>query len=86
MTLIILVLILLTVGCSHTMYVKEGGTPQQFDADKLDCEDKMVQMYGDYAQMQQGDALMARDGDWRRCMFSKGYRETTEQEVKATQP
>ena len=82
MTLIILVLTLLTVGCSHTMYVKEGGTPQQFDADKFDCEDKMVQMYGDYAQMQMGDTMMARDADWRRCMFSKGYRETTEKEVK----
>ncbi len=82
MTLIILVLTLLTAGCSHTMYVKEGGTQQQFDADKFACEQKAVRMYGDYAQMQMGDTMMARDDDWRRCMFSKGYRETTEKEVK----
>ena len=82
MALIILLSVLLTAACSHTVFVKEGASQQQFNADKSDCEQTVVTMYGDYAQMQMGDAMMARDDDWRRCMFIKGYRETAEQEAK----
>lgn len=78
-----LVLIASTSGCAKTMLTKEGYSPQQFEADKFDCEQKVVTMYGGYAQMGMGHAIMAKD-DMRRCLFAKGYREMTEEEKART--
>jgi hypothetical protein len=72
----------LITGCSQTMLVKDGMTPQQFEADKFDCEQKVVTMYGGYAQMGAGHAIMARQ-DMIRCMQVKGYRTVSMTEVEA---
>jgi hypothetical protein len=78
---VIVGLALFIAGCSGITFTKEGITQQQFEADKFDCEQKVVTMYGGYAQMGVGHAIVARD-DLRRCMFTKGYREATAQETK----
>jgi hypothetical protein len=75
---------LLLAGCSQTLLVKDGLTPQQFEADKFDCEQKVITMYGGYAQMGAGHAIMARQ-DMFRCMGAKGYREATAEEYQANQ-
>ena len=74
--LVPLAVLLFSVGCSQTIYVKDGSTAQQFEADKFDCEQKVITMYGGYAQMGLGHAIMAR-GDIGRCLLSKGYRESS---------
>lgn len=72
--------LLLLGGCSKTVLVKDGLTPQQFEADKFDCEQKVITMYGGYANMGLGHAVGARQ-DMFRCMQAKGYREATSEEV-----
>lgn len=59
-------------GCAKPIYVKTGATPQDVEADHFDCEQKVVTMYGGYARMGPGHAIMA-GGDLDRCMRSKGY-------------
>lgn len=71
-------------GCSQTLLVKDGLTPQQFEADKFDCEQKVATMYGGYANMGPGHAVYARQ-DMFRCMTAKGYREATAEEYQANQ-
>jgi hypothetical protein len=71
-------------GCAQTLLVKDGMTPQQFEADKFDCEQKVVTKYGGYAQMGPGHAVMARQ-DIFRCMGTKGYREATSEERTAAE-
>jgi hypothetical protein len=82
-------LVLALAGCAQTMYVKDGGTPQEFEADKFDCEHKVVTMYGGYTQMGIGHAIMARQ-DMQRCIESKGYRQMSslppEKQLRAPQP
>lgn len=70
----VLAALILMTGCSAPVWVKPGATQQSFDADKFDCEQKVVTMYGGYSQMGPGHALMA-GGDIKNCMRSKGYRE-----------
>lgn len=72
----ILVLLVLLVGCTSKILVKDGATAQQFEADKFECEQKVVTMYGGYANMGPGHAIMAR-GDILQCMNVKGWREQT---------
>ena len=74
-TSLMLVLLVLLAGCApQTLLVKDGMTQQQFEADKFDCEQKVVTMYGGYTQMGVGHAIMARQ-DMERCMTAlKGYR------------
>ena len=62
-----------SAGCSRTMMVKDGATQEQFQAEHFDCEQKVITMYGGYAQMGAGHAIMAR-GDIQRCLESKGWR------------
>lgn len=81
---LLLSLCVLLSGCSQTLYVKEGGTPQQFQADQFECEQKVATMYGGYAQMGPGHAIMARQ-DMARCLTSKGYREATADEARQSQ-
>lgn len=71
-------LLLLCAGCAQRTYVKDGWTAQQFEADRFDCEYKVVGMYGGYGQMGAGHAILAR-GDMDRCLRSKGYREMSDQ-------
>lgn len=71
-------------GCSQTILVKDGLTPQQFNSDKFDCEQRVITMYGGYAQMGVGHAILARQ-DIMRCMLSKGYREATAEERARSQ-
>lgn len=68
-----------TSGCANTMLVKDGYTPEQFETDKFDCEQRVVTMYGGYAQMGVGHAVLARQ-DILRCMKTKGYREASAEE------
>lgn len=82
---LLIVASVLLSGCSQTLYVKDGATPQQFQADQFECEQKVVTMYGGYAQMGVGHAIMARQ-DIMRCMTSKGYREATEEDYKRVRP
>lgn len=65
---------LILTGCAQTMWVKQGATQQTFDADKFDCEQRVITMYGGYSQMGPGHAIIA-GGDMKNCMRSKGYRE-----------
>lgn len=74
--------VLALTGCAQTMLMKDGLTEREFEADKFDCEQKVVTMYGGYAQMGVGHAIMARQ-DIFRCMAAKGYREAMPEEVKA---
>lgn len=74
--------ILFIVGCSQTMYVKDGGTAQQFEADRYDCEYKAVMLQGGYNQMGVGGAIMARQ-EIARCLGSKGWREESEVKQKS---
>lgn len=83
--LTLLVMICVLSGCSQTLYVKEGATPQQFQADQFECEQKVITMYGGYAQMGPGHAVMARQ-DIARCLTTKGYREATAEEYKKARP
>lgn len=76
--------IVVLAGCSQPTWVKDGATAQEFEADKFDCEQKVITMYGGYAQMGAGHAIMARQ-DMFRCLNAKGYREATVDEVKQTQ-
>lgn len=73
-----LILLLATItlldGCAQRRYSKTGATPQDFEADRFDCEYKVVGMYGGYGQMGAGHALIARD-DMDRCLRSKGWGE-----------
>jgi len=71
--MIILSLVLLA-GCAQRVYTKDSATPQQFEADRFDCEYKVVGMYGGYGQMGIGHAVYARD-DMDRCLRSKGWTE-----------
>ena len=77
MLLIITVGLLLLAGCGKTMLYKDGMTQQSFKADLFDCEQKVVTMYGGYAQMGPGHAIYARN-DIKRCMEAKDYHEATE--------
>ena len=72
--LIIVLCIMFIGGCAKRLYVKDGATPQQFEADRFDCEYKVVGMYGGYGQMGAGHAILARD-DMDRCIRSKGWTE-----------
>jgi len=72
----------LVSGCAQTLYVKDGATSEQFQADQFDCEQKVVTMYGGYANMGPGHAVMAR-GDMKRCLAVKGYREMSYTEYEA---
>ena len=74
--------VLFLSGCSQTLLMKDGMTPQSFEADKFDCEQKVVTMYGGYAQMGAGHAVMARQ-DMLPCMTTKGYHEATAEELAA---
>jgi len=47
MSALVLALVGLTSGCAKTMLTKEGYTPQQFEADKFDCEQKVVRVCPD---------------------------------------
>lgn len=73
-TLLLCILVVGLTSCAKRLYVKEGATPEQFEADRFDCEHKVVTMYGGYAQMGLGHAILARD-DMDRCLRSKGYTE-----------
>lgn len=70
----LVVLCAMATACSGPVWVKPGATEQSFNADKFDCEQKVVTMYGGYSQMGPGHAIMA-GGDIKNCMRSKGYRE-----------
>lgn len=74
MKTLLLCAVLALTGCSQTILTKPGYTPQAFNADKFDCEQKVVTMYGGYSQMGAGHAIMAR-GDILNCMKAKGYQE-----------
>lgn len=74
MRMLSLLCTLLLTGCAQTQWVKPGATQQTFHADKFDCEQKVVTMYGGYSQMGAGHAIMA-GGDIKNCMRAKGYRE-----------
>lgn len=65
-------------GCAQSVWVKPGGTPQSFEADKFDCEQRVVTMYGGYANMGLGHAIVARD-DIKRCMLTRGWQEQVQQ-------
>lgn len=81
----VIALTLLISGCAQTLFVKPGGTPAEFERDKFDCEQRVVTMYGGYAQMGPGHAIMAGD-DIRRCLTTKGWRPATAAEqARATQ-
>jgi hypothetical protein len=60
------------------MWVKDGVTQQQFEADGWDCKQKVVTMYGGYANMGIGHAITAGQ-EIQACMQSKGYRQVTRQ-------
>lgn len=70
----LVVVLFLVSGCGQMLFHKPGMTPQSFNADKFDCEQKVVTMYGGYAQMGAGHAIMAR-GDMKNCFLAKGYAE-----------
>jgi hypothetical protein len=71
--------LLLVTGCgAGTVWVKEGATAQDFERDKFDCEQRVVTMYGGYAHMDIGQAIVAGN-DLRRCLrVTHGWREATE--------
>ena len=71
-------------GCATPIWVKDGASAQDFEADKFDCEQKVVTMYGGYAQMGVGHAIAA-GGDMKRCLYIKGYRQVSEQEMERAQ-
>jgi hypothetical protein len=75
----LLVLVVVLSGCSPLVWVKEGGTAQQFEQDRFDCEQRVITMYGDYTQLGQGFASMARQ-EFDRCLEIKGYRKVTEED------
>lgn len=80
MRMIMAVLVVfLVAGCATATLVKEGVTPEQFAADKFECEQKVVTMQGGYARMDLGDHLIVRQ-NLLRCLHAKGYREATDQE------
>jgi hypothetical protein len=79
LTAVVICASLASSGCAGTMLVKDGYTPEQFETDKFDCEQRVVTMYGGYAQMGIGHAIMARQ-DILRCMRTKGYREASAEE------
>jgi hypothetical protein len=66
-------LLLLLVGCAPGHYVKDGMTSQDFDKDHFDCEMRVVTIYGGWARMGAGEAIMAGQ-DIHRCLLTKGYR------------
>jgi hypothetical protein len=76
-------------GCAPTMYTKDGFTPGQFNADKFDCKQKVLTMYGGLTQMGLGDAMLARN-DMKECLESKGYQEMSslppEKQLRAPLP
>jgi transcriptional regulator with XRE-family HTH domain len=75
-TIIIALLALLT-ACTQVPYgVKPGGTYEQLNADRFDCKQKVVMMYGGYGQMGIGGAMVAGD-DYHECMRAKGYSQGT---------
>lgn len=71
-------------GCATPIWVKDGANAQDFEADKFDCEQKVVTMYGGYAQMGIGHAIAA-GGDMKRCLYIKGYRQVSAQEMERDQ-
>jgi hypothetical protein len=75
----LLVLLVVLSGCSPLIWVKEGGTAQQFEQDRFDCEQGVTMRYGGSAQMGPGYASMARQ-DFDRCLETKGYRQATAEE------
>ncbi len=78
---LVLLLSLTLSSCGQTLYMKDGATPQEFQSDQFDCEQKVITMYGGYANMGPGHAIMARQ-DIHRCLTTKGYREATAEEYK----
>lgn len=80
-----LLLSLTLSGCAQKLYIKDGATPQEFQSDQFECEQKVITMYGGYAQMDVGHAIMARQ-DIHRCLTTKGYREATAEEYKQARP
>ena len=54
--------------------MKDGATAQDFERDQFDCKQRVVTMYGGYANMGLGHAVMA-GGDIERCMLTKNYRQ-----------
>ena len=80
MRVLIGLLAILLVGCTQMFLVKDGMTAQQFHSDQFDCEQKVVTMYGGYANAVRGRQEIVR------CMTAKGYREATNGEYKQAIP
>ena len=69
----LLTLILLSaslLACAQTKYYKDGATAQSFEADKFDCEQKVMTMHGGYANALIGQAPFIR-ADMKRCLTAQ---------------
>ncbi len=63
-------------ACGKMQFVKEGATPDQEQADRFDCKQKVYTMYGGPSRMGAGDMISARD-DFEQCMTSKGWKRSS---------
>ena len=64
--------LLLLAGCASSHYAKDGMTAQEFERDQFDCETRVVTVYGGWARMGAGEAILAGQ-DIHRCLLTKGY-------------
>lgn len=72
---VVLVGMLLLTGCSSNMvWMKDGATQQQFQADQFDCKQKAYTMSGGYNSNNLGALVVSAPGFFNECMEAKGYR------------
>ena len=61
-------------GCgAQMMWVKEGATQQQFNADQFDCKQKAYTMAGGSSYQNVGAVVVDVPVFFRECMQAKGY-------------
>ena len=76
--MLLLTLGILATGCTQTVWTKNNLTEAEYRADAYACERDMRQ--GGYYGTGLAGALNAQAFQ-ERCMVSKGYRKSTEEEI-----
>ena len=74
----LLVVTFVLAGCAQPILVKDGMTPQQYDTDIVDCEQRVNRGVN---QIGQGRSVISPRYIFD-CMRAKGYREVTAEDYK----
>jgi hypothetical protein len=81
MRFFLIALTLLAAACSKPVYQKDGMTSEQFEADKVDCEQKVVTMDSGSTKTRANHATSAQQ-EMHHCLLRKGYHVVHEEDTQ----